>query len=257
MITSEKNLKIREYLNLLNNKAYRIKTSKFVLEGIRLIYDGLVFGAKLDIIFITEENLIKIKNSKFNIILKNGYELISNKIAKKLKQVSHSQNIFAISNKPAGFKLSEIDEFKNLLALYKISDPGNLGTLLRSACAFGFNGVILSEDCCEIYNPKVIRSSMGAVFKVKILECSNFGQLLEFINSKKFEIFASVVEKTALNIKNIKGRKGMLIIGSEAFGLPNEVLEKCKKITIKMSNCSESLNAAIAGSILMYELSSN
>ena len=135
-----------------------------------------------------------------------------------------------------------------------MQDPNNLGTVLRSAEAFGVSGVILSNDCCDIYNPKVVRGSMGAVFRVPFLVC---GTVAEFLGEyPELVSYAAVVDSNAERITDISfGDSCVAVIGNEGNGLKQETVSACQhKITIPMNGNAESLNASAAATVIIWEM---
>lgn len=251
MIESRDNFKVKQYIKLSNKKSYRDKLGKFVIEGVRILQDALRSGVILDNVFITESCIFKIKDTNYDITNSCKYDVISEKIAACMSSVNQSQGAFAVANKPKNICIDDI--FKNdfVLALHDVQDPGNVGTLIRTADAFGFNKIVLSNSC-DIYNPKVVRSTMGSLFRSCFLECLDFEKFLDSVNIKKY---ATVVKDNALPLSELTVDNGaLLIIGNEANGLPDSIVKKCdRQVTINMLGDTESLNAAVAGSICMYK----
>ena len=254
MIESVQNLKIKKYLKLLNSSKYRKQNNMLAVEGVRLIFDLLKFGNIVNNIFLTKSCIEKTNISRYNITKEFNFDIISESVAKKISFVKNSQGAFAIFEKPKALKEDEIAKKDYVLALYKINDPGNLGTLIRTAFSFGFLKILI-HNCCDIYNEKVVRSSMGAVLKVKILNCKDFIKTVKNLKNKHIEIFATSTKKNCKFPEKISGRSGVLILGNEANGLPVNIIKNAdENIKIKMNSFAESLNVACAGSILMYEM---
>ena len=254
MIESVQNLKIKKYLKLINSSKFRKQSDMLAVEGVRLIFDLLKFGIKIKNMFLTKSCLEKTNISRYNITKDLDYEIISEYLAKKISFVKSNQGAFAIFKKPKALREEEIKKKDYVLALYEINDPGNLGTLIRTAFSFGFLKII-THNCCDIYNEKVVRSSMGAVLKVKVLNCKDFIKTIKNLKKKKIEIFATSTKKACIFSEKISGKSGVLILGNEANGLPFSVIENADlNIKIKMTSFAESLNVACAGSILMYEM---
>ncbi|MDE5852643.1 MAG: RNA methyltransferase, partial [Oscillospiraceae bacterium] len=213
--------------------------------------DALSSGVNFDFLLLTKKCFYKIKNTPYDITKLCKYELISDKLAKSISHVDSPQGAFGIASKISSKRINEMDDCKNILALHNVQDPGNVGTLIRTADAFGFDTVVVSGGC-DVYNPKVLRSTMGSLFRISIIECPDFESFLKDINVKTY---AAVVDRKANHIDKIKFDGGMLIIGNEANGLPKKIYDICdEKITINMFGNTESLNAAIAGGICMYQM---
>lgn len=254
MIESSKNLKVKEYLKLRDCKQHLKKQNRFVVEGVRLIFEALKQNVEIFELFLTKECEEKISKGLYNLKQFKNFNLISKNIAKKLSLVENSQGAFAIAKKPSNFKLNEIEKKDLVLALVEVKDPTNLGSLLRSAFCFGFLKVLLF-NCCNLFNPKVVRGSMGALFKLSFLNCSDFEKVLEFFKEKKISTYAATLGKKAVSSKFLQNKTGVLILGNEAFGLKENIVKKCSfEVKIKMLKYADSLNVACAGTVLMHEM---
>lgn len=237
-ISSINNSYIKE-INKLNEKKYRDKLNKYLIEGEHLVNEAIKNNL-IDLVIIRED-------FSYNTTYKNI--IVSNEVMKKLSDNKSIPKIMAVVNKK-----DNVISGKKLLLLDRIQDPGNLGTMIRSACAFNFDTVIISNDTVDIYSPKVLRSTQGMIFNINIIRCD----LISVINNLKkdnYIIYGTKVDN-GINIKEIKSLdKFALIIGNEGNGISNEVLELCDKyLYINMNKKCESLNAAVASSILMYEM---
>ena len=243
---NQKDLKI---ILSLKRKKGREEHNLFLIEGLRLIESALSKPSMIKVIYFNEK--FKKKNS---LLLKRviSEKIINKKVSTKdLKKISSTvtpSGIIALCQIPKR-KVLNFNHSK-WIYLDKVSDPGNLGTLLRSAAWFNFKNIALSKDCVDPYNPKVVRASMGGVFDLSIhteIELKGF--------SKDYLIIGA--SKDGLNINSFtKPNKFVLIIGSESNGISKENLNEINQmITIKKSGKGESLNAGIAGSIIMYEFS--
>ncbi len=229
MISSFDNSKIKLLIKLKQNK-YRKLESKFIVEGSHLVNEAKMAGVLLEAFSIEE---------------KEGYTQISKSIMEKISATDTMVKEIGLC------KLIEKNELSNkILILDGIQDPGNLGTLMRSACAFGFNTLFIGKGTVDIYNDKVIRSSQGAIFKLNFL----FGNTKDFILSLNHKVYGTNVIN-GIKLKNIKKEEKIaVVLGNEGNGISKEVQDLClDNIYIEMDN-TESLNVAIAGSIIMYEL---
>ncbi len=255
LIKSSKNEKIKKLTQLLKSKKSQNLNDSFVLEGFRSVHDALTFKAEIESIFLTPSALKKFELINPELIKRCKLNLIDNDISQKLSSVKNCQGIFAIVKKLNQLNLSEIDSTDNVLVLVELSDPGNMGTLIRSASAFGYNKIIL-VDCCDIYNPKVVRSTMSSIFRTRYRQCST-DEAIAWLKNSNLKIYAAVADKHKPSSFEPNLDMGcVLMIGNEAHGIPAPILDLCsKKITIKMLNEIESLNAAVAGSILMFNIS--
>ena len=232
MITSLTNEKMKEYAKL-NQSKYREEKGLFIVEGPHLVEEAKNLNLLVELITTDE----KIPGT-----------LVSEAVMKKLCNTVHPVKVIGICK-----MVKKENICSKVLVLDSISDPTNLGTLLRSAVAFGFETVFLSNGSVDCYNDKVIRGSQGAIFKVNIL----VGDLLEFLSKlrKTHQILGTNV-RTGKDITDVEIKPNTaIILGNEARGM-NPMAEEYvdSNLFIKMSN-TESLNVSVAGSILMYEVS--
>ena len=220
----------------LKDKKYRDIYKLFLVEGDHLVNEALKHNIVKEIITID-------KDSKYNI---DTY-YVNDKIMKLLSNQVTSSNVIGVCSLLEG---KDIDG--NILVLDNIQDPGNLGTIIRSASAFNFKNIILSNDTVDVYNPKVIRATEGMIFNINVIRTD----IIDFLNNldKKYIKITTDVNNGE-DIRNIDSNNIVLVIGNEGNGVRKEVSDICdKKVYIKMNSNTESLNAAVAGSILMYEV---
>ncbi|MDE5565351.1 MAG: RNA methyltransferase [Anaeroplasmataceae bacterium] len=230
MITSLENSKIK-YLQKLALSKFRKKEQCFVVEGAHLVCEARNLGLLIEAYSLEE---------------KEGYIAISKAL---MKSICHTDTV--VSEIGLCKMTSATKTIGNVLILDGIQDPGNMGALLRSACAFGFKTIFIAEGSCDIYNPKVIRSSQGAIFKLQFI----FGNIVDYILSlKKYSIYGTNVVK-GIDVRDITLNQPVgLILGNEGNGISKPVQDlNLNNIYIPMQQ-TESLNVAVAGSILMYEL---
>ena len=228
MITSADNQKIKDIIKL-KNKKYRILEHKFIVEGSHLVAEARKCGVLLEAYSIDD--------------LPN-YIQISEVLMKKICNTDTVVKEFGICKMLANGSLSN-----KLLILDGVQDPGNIGALMRSAKAFGFDTIVLGEGCCDIYNDKAIRASQGAIFKLNFINAN----LKEFIPTLlDYDVYGTNVVN-GIELDNIKKpNKIAIVLGNEGNGISKEVNDILKRnIYIPMS-FTESLNVSIAGSIIMY-----
>lgn len=142
------------------------------------------------------------------------------------------------------------------MALENIQDPGNLGAVLRTADAFGLDGVLLSESCADFYSPKVLRSTMGAAFRVPVLLCPDMAELLAELGEMGMQTYAAALDENACDVRGVSFAAGCVaVVGNEGNGLRPETIAACRHtVVIPMAGAAESLNAAVAAGILMWEM---
>ena len=229
-------------ISKLKQKKYRQLNGAVLVEGIRLIEQIQKYQVELEELYVLESS----ENLKSNFQAKDVY-LVKEYQLKKLTSTQNPQPIAALIRQ----KQIALKDRKFLIYLDGIKEPGNLGTIIRTATAAGISGVILSPDCCEYYNPKVIRASLGSVFFLPI-EIHDF----EWLKKQKAKIISTIMED-AENIFEVSPitENIILVIGSEAFGISEEILKiSHKKIKIPTSKNIESINASVAAGIAIFQL---
>lgn len=237
-ITSINNEYIKE-ISKLNEKKYRDKSNKYLIEGLHLVTEALKYDI-IDTIIIRED---------FSYETDIKHIIVSNEVMKKLSDNPSIPKIMAIVYK----KESTISGNKILL-LDRLQDPGNLGTIIRSAVAFNFDTIILSNDTVDLYNSKVLRSTQGMLFNINILR-QDLTNVINELKNNNYTIYGTKVDN-GYDVKKVNNtNKFALIIGNEGTGISDNILKQCDKyLYIKMNNNCESLNAGVAASILMYEM---
>ena len=239
VITSVNNEYIKK-LCKLKEKKYRDIENKFLVEGYHLVMEA--YNAKLlDSVVLLEGEKVPIYDIDIT--------YVSNEVMKKLSDVVSGSHIIGIVRKKEDKMVGD-----RILILDDIQDPGNLGTMIRSAKAFGFDTIILSKNSVDLYNPKVVRSTQGMLFYVNIL-VRDLGCFINNLKEDNYVIYGSDV-RDGINVREEDiPSKLAIVIGNEGNGISDEVSKLCdKNLYIKMSDEVESLNAGVAASILMYEV---
>lgn len=238
LITSINNQTIKE-LDKLKQKKYRDLKQKFLIEGEHLVEEAEKSGVL--------EKIILLENSEYPSKLEKIY--VSKSVMKKLSSLDTPPNIIGVCKMLSKKKLG-----KKVLLLDDIQDPGNLGTIIRSSVAFNVDSIVMSLNTVDLYNPKVIRSTQGMIFKINLIK-DDLGQVIEKLKSKNIPIYTTNVNGGE-NIKNINSTDSYgLIMGNEGNGVKDEISALAdRKIYIPMNSKVESLNVSVAASILLYEL---
>ncbi|WP_339023069.1 RNA methyltransferase [Spiroplasma endosymbiont of Crioceris asparagi] len=236
-ITSTKNDLIK---NLIKLKSQPTKEMYFV-EGKNIVKETLAKNIVIKV-FCVEEEITVTKQYNVETII------ISKAVADKLSEVKTNQGIFAICK----INQSEIDFNSNVLILDNIQDPGNMGTLLRSAAAFGFKTVIASETSTSFFNQKTIRSAQGNHLSLNLIK-ANLEEIIEILRRANYKIIGTFInQKNDVNI--INNNKLALILGNEGNGIDLKFKAMIDyNILIEMNNNVESLNVGVAGSIIMHD----
>lgn len=252
-ITSKENEFIK-HVKKLKDKKYRDMSNQYAIEGIKLVAEAIQEKAPIKQIILCddcEKNAAIPKSLRYEIA---KYECIyvTEKIFKYLSEVESPQGILAVIGKNNGN--AQIDYTQDIIvALDDVQDPGNFGTILRTIDSIGLTQILVSKGTADAYNPKVVRSTMGAIFRVKIIECENLKQKLKDMKKHKFELVVTSLQ-TEKSIYDIKFNKKVIVIGNEANGVSEEIHELAdEKIKIPMLGKTESLNASVATGIVLYE----
>lgn len=238
IIESKQNPKIKELANL-RKPSGRLGKKEFIIEGFHLLEMAL----KRNVV----KRIFSLKEIKNVPSLVPQY-LVTPEIMEKISEEKTPQGVVAVCE----LLKSNSNYSGHILYLDGVSDPGNLGTLLRTALAFGYNTVILSKECCSIYNEKAIQSSQGAIFDLNIIEGED--DLSKF-KKLGYEIYVTEI-KGSVSLEEVSPKdKHVLVLGNEAHGVSKKALELAdKRVRIDIQNI-ESLNVGVAGGIAMYSLS--
>ena len=253
VITSKDN-ELVKHIRKLKDKKYRDESNEFIIEGTNLIEEAVKEKAKIKKVIICE-NTTKTYEIPTNIRLEIAkYECIyvSEKIFNLITQVTNPQGIMAIVEKTA--KEDEIDYEQDLIVMLDdIQDPGNLGTILRTIDSIGLKQIIVSKETADAFNPKVVRSTMGAIFRIKIIESKNLIDTIKNIKKHHFKLVVTSLQ-TENTIYDINYSKKIIVIGNEGNGVSKEIQDMAdEKIKIPMLGKTESLNASVATGIVLYE----
>lgn len=236
-----------KHLQGLKLKKYRQNYGDFLIEGDKLITEALLEKVYPELIIATSD---WIQQHSGNIPEGIPIAETEQSVIEKISSLSTPPPVMALMQQPKQPTNPGICKGQWWLALDGINDPGNMGTLLRTADWFGIRTILCSENCVDLYNPKVIQSTMGALFRVQVY----YGDLSSWLAEQKVNSYAAVLGGEPLTETHFHN-EGILVIGSESHGISEPVLEVCNQtVTIPHIGKTESLNAAIAGSILLYEI---
>lgn len=241
MVTSKDNELIKKCIDLQNKKYSRLE-NKCLVESIKLVKEVYEKGL-VEVVLVTKQKLELVSNFKCKI------EIINDKLAKHISSTVTTDGVFAIAKLPNSNQVN----YKKCLVLDRIQDPSNLGAIIRSACAFGFD-TIFTINSVYPFTPKAIRSSMGYVFNVNFVEV-DYNKLEEIKSNNNIKFYAAdmggeIIDDIQLGSENIA-----LIIGNEGQGIDKDLRKIADEIVaIPMQNNVESLNASVSASIIMYFL---
>ena len=254
MITSASNGRIKYIDNLMNKAKFRRSEGKFVAEGIKMFMEAPK-GDVLEV-YIKEGAYDSFDIETKKKLERIGYEVLSESVFKKVADTVTPQGILSVIKiRESSIEDVLSDENPIIAVLENIQDPGNIGTIIRSAEGAGVNGLLLSNDCVDIYNPKVIRSTMGSVFRMKFAY-TDIDSVFDSFKSKKIETYALALDKNAKAYDKYDYKKPVaFFVGNEGNGLKESTVKKCDNTAfIPMCGEVESLNASVAASLMMYEI---
>ena len=249
-ISSKDNTLIKHISKLQKDASYRKEKGQFVAEGLRVCKDCIENNITFDTLILSESFLKK--GLEIDEIIANSVEkiLVKDYIFDKISDTKNPQGIIGVGKVPC-YLYESLNKNGKYIALENISDPTNLGAVSRTAEALGIDGIIISSDSCDPYSPKALRASMGTLLRLPIYIFEDF---LSKIKNSGMDIFACVVNQGE-DIKEQDFSNGCIVmIGNEANGLTEDAKTIGKNITIKMEGKAESLNAAVAAAIAMWEL---
>jgi len=252
-ITSKDNETIK-HIRKLKEKKYRDEYGEYIIEGVKLIKEAIQENAKIETVIICDNcnKTAKIDAKDMYEIAKYNCLYADEKVFNTITEVQNPQGILAVIKKENNE--TEIN-FKEdiIVVLDNIQDPGNIGTILRTLDSVGLTQVIVSKQSGDIYNSKVVRSSMGAIFRVKAIESENLVETLKNIKKHKYKILTTELEAEK-NMYEVEYKKLAIVMGNEANGVSKEIREMSEeKIKIPMIGRTESLNVSVATGIILYE----
>ncbi|MBQ9414210.1 MAG: RNA methyltransferase [Clostridia bacterium] len=257
MISSADNPLFKEIKRLYADARARKKSGMFVIEGARLCEDASRSGVVILTALATESAAEKYV-SQWRTIEAAAEKAVrlSEALSVKLADTDTPQGIFCLC-RMRDHRPLELSDDGVYLALEDVRDPGNLGTIIRTAEALGVNGLILSKGCCDLYSPKVIRAGMGGTFRLSFETAEDLPARLREIG-ERLATLAAVVDADAVPITEAPKSGAVAVIGNEAGGLTAETVAACThRVTIPMAGRAESLNASMAAGIVLWELCRN
>ncbi len=248
MITSENNAQLKNISVLLKKGKERQKKGLFVAEGRKMCLEACELG-------IVEKAYLSESYAKELGKVTCDYETVLDEVFNRIAETVTPQGVIALIRIPEGDASGIVKTARKLLLLEDLQDPGNLGTMIRTAEAAGMDAVILSKNSVDVYNPKVVRSTMGAVFRVPVFYTEDLVGLIKELNDNGFNTIAThLAAKKNYYDADLSGKTAILI-GNEGNGLSDEATSAAgEKVRIPMAGKVESLNASVAAALMMYEL---
>ena len=246
MITSKTNELIK-HVKSLHQKKFRDEYKEYFVEGVKLINEAISENKEIIKILICDELL----REEFSIPSEDSVEYVAKNVFEYVSDTQSPQGSLAVI---------KMDEFNGevcentVFALDDLQDPGNLGTILRSLDSAGINTLLLSKDTVDLYNPKVIRSTMGAIFRVKVLDNLDLKEELLKLKKAGYKVVITSLDTNEMHYNLNFSDRLVIVIGNEAKGVKKEIQDLADiKVKIPMLGRTESLNASVAASVIAYE----
>lgn len=251
-ITSAANPRYKT-IKSLSQKKERLKRGEFTVEGIKSVKDAIKAGADIDRIAVSETFY---NTNEFD--YPDGVHIlkVQDHLFDKLSDTETPQGIMAVikMKDTSGF---EINSKKDYVYCDNVKDPGNLGTIIRTADAAGLGAVLLSPGCVDLYNPKTVRSSMGSFFSIDIIRNVGY-DVLKNCKEEKFSLIGGALTENTIDYRQANYTQPcIIVVGNEANGMSKEALDLCEAVKIPILGSAESLNVSIAAGILIYEIIRN
>lgn len=244
-ITSRKNRIISHLRAVASDSAYRRECGEFICDGEKTLREALSFGAEIVTVLWKE---------------KAGEVELPGNVSQYCAPADLFEYASPLKSSPGPVFTVKMPGRENdtvpkqAIVLENLQDPGNVGTVIRTANAFNIDAVILVGDCADLYNPKTVRASMGAIFRQRVLRMDIAG-LREYLSAAGLPLYGAALSDKAEDMRKIKIKNSAVAIGSEGRGLSRDLLSVCDgELIIPMNPDSESLNAAVAASVFMWEM---
>jgi len=246
IITSRQNALCTHLRKLAASAGYRRKSGEFLCDSPKLLEEALLWQGDIHTVVCTEHAALPVIPSSVRLVQ------VPEDVMKSVSPAETPQGVLSVCGMPER-SLPEKLEGRRYVILDGVQDPGNVGTILRTADAFKADGLILVNACADIYNPKTVRATMGAVFRCPVWTCG-VPELKKLLTDSGLPLYGAALRRDTVDARTVDYTRCAIAIGSEGKGLSSEMLEACDKtVLIPMSDHCESLNAAIAASVLLWE----
>ncbi len=246
LITSRANPLMTHIRKLASSRSYRREHGEYIGDGVKLLEEAVKWDAPLTTVVYTKGTPLPPLKEAVRVVE------VPEDLMRSISPMEAPQGALFAARLPEQTLPDTLDG-NRYLALEGVQDPGNVGTILRTADAYEADGVILLEGCADLYNPKTVRSTMGALFRIKAWN-TTLEQLCSVLRAAKLPLMGAALREDTVDAREADLRNGVILIGSEGRGLTDAALAACDKtIRIPMSGRCESLNAAIAAATLLWE----
>lgn len=269
-VIKSRNNPLIKFVCTLHDKKGRESSRAFIAEGHKLVFEAIDAGLPVLECIIMQSRVDEYYNRLISSLSRPEYEntkvtVAEDGVFEKISTEKAPQGIIAVIKYLDFFKYIDIiykEDFflkpdEKAIILCSVRDPSNLGAVIRSAVAFGREHIILTDDCADVYNPKTVRSAMGSLFRVKVTRIKSLGDAILGLRGNGRCVFAAELTESAVSLGDVSiSPYDVFIIGNEGHGIPKEISELCNaSVYIPISSSTESLNASVAASIIMWEQS--
>jgi TrmH family RNA methyltransferase len=257
-ITSGQNAFVKE-VKALKNRKFREEKGLFFIEGLKFVREALNENAEIVRAFVSEQFAGSDRGKAFLSSLQANRPRVSvvsltDRLFRELSDTQSPQGILAVVKSKISSIHDLLDGGSLFIVLDSLQDPGNMGAIIRTADASGFAGIVVSKGSVDVYNPKVLRSTMGSIFRVPVAYCDNLEDVLQVFRSKGITIYAAHLSGGINCFEAELSESAAVIIGNESGGIRDSLLLFVDKLVkIPMVGNAESLNASVAAAIFMYE----
>ncbi len=244
-LTSRKSAYIRHVRRLADDAEYRREQGQYLCDGMKTLREALRFGARVVSVLWREraEDVVGLEGAEQFCAPGDLFDYAS-------PMKNSPGPLFAVAIRGCG----KPGKLLNAIVLESVQDPGNVGTVIRTADAFGVAAVILTGECADLYHPKTVRATMGAIFRQTVLSVPR-GSLADFLRDQGLPLYGAALSERARDLRGLNVRRAAVAVGSEGRGLSPELLSLCdEQLIIPMNPDSESLNAAMAAAVIMWEM---
>ena len=269
IITSRRNPTVVEAVKLSEKKA-RESVGLFRFDGVKLFEEAVQKGVSITRVLLCESRAKALlpKLERLSELANTAVSVLSDDVFAKVSEEQAPEGIICIAEFPEKhvkktdkvvFESAASDRARRMILLESVRDPGNMGTVMRTAAAFGIDTLVVSRDCADIYNPKTVRGAMGALFKMNIFVFDDICDAVEILRKSGRSVYAAALDKNAVRLDETVFEPGdTVVIGNEGHGLSERAVNACtKSLYVPMEEGSESLNAAVAAAVIMWSMYRN
>lgn len=247
-VESRTNAKVKHLRKLGTSRSYRYSCNAFLCDGIKLLDEAHRSAAVIRQVFVEESKLEDLLSGRDWLNDLPVYSVPESVFVSMSSLDTPQSVLFECEMKRTSFAASP-----RMILLDHLQDVGNIGTIIRCADAFSLSGVVL-DGCADPYNPKTVRAAMGSIFRVPLMECDCL-DAIRMLGEAGVSVYAAVLSETAKSVRELDLKHAAVIVGNEGAGVRKEVFEACENLIIPMSGQAESLNAAVAAGILIWQMS--